>query len=73
MYVRASLLWPYLSPFSKVPFMTSCSEFQLPGEKLLCLAKFFLGIGVPGNPKDLFLQLDTLAHLESNRQAIDMI
>lgn len=46
------------------------SEFQLPGDKILCLAKFFLGIGIPGTPKDLYHQIDALACLENNRQAI---
>ncbi|KAF4358172.1 hypothetical protein F8388_009455 [Cannabis sativa] len=42
----------------------------LPGEKILGLAKFFLGIGVPGDAKDFFNQVDSLACLENNRQVL---
>lgn len=41
--------------------------FQLPTDKILGLAKFFLGIGIPGDGKDFFNQVDSLAFLESNR------
>lgn len=40
---------------------------QLLGDKLLGLANFFLGIGVPGDAKDFFNQIDSLACLEDNR------
>ena len=43
---------------------------QVPGDKILGLAKFFLGIGIPGNSKDFFNQIDSLAHLESNRRVL---
>ena len=43
---------------------------QVPGDKILGLAKFFLGIGIPGNSKDFFNQIDSLACLESNRQVL---
>ncbi|XP_039005684.1 dolichyl-diphosphooligosaccharide--protein glycosyltransferase subunit 2-like isoform X2 [Hibiscus syriacus] len=45
----------------------------LPGNKTLGLANFFLGIGVPGDAKDLFNQIDSLACLESNRVSIPLI
>ena len=44
--------------------------FQLPSEKIVGLAKFFLGIGIPGDAKDLFNQVDSLAYLESNRHVL---
>lgn len=40
---------------------------QVSGEKLLGLAKFFLGIGIPGDAKDFFNQIEALACLENNR------
>jgi len=43
-------------------------HFQLPGDKVLGLAKFFLGIGIPGDAKDFFNQVESLALLENNRQ-----
>ncbi|KAM7501475.1 hypothetical protein LguiB_000379 [Lonicera macranthoides] len=52
-----------------IVFATATSgSLNLPGDKILGLAKFFLGIGVPGNSKDLYYQIDALAYLESNRQ-----
>lgn len=42
-------------------------SLQVPGDKILGLAKFFLGIGIPGNAKDFFNQVDSLASLESNK------
>ncbi|XP_031284403.1 dolichyl-diphosphooligosaccharide--protein glycosyltransferase subunit 2 [Pistacia vera] len=48
-------------------------SFNLPGDKILGLAKFFLGIGIPGDAKDFFNQVDSLACLESNRIAIPLI
>ena len=42
-------------------------HFQLPGDKIRGLAKFLLGIGVPGDAKDFFNQVESLAFLESNR------
>ncbi|CDP03756.1 unnamed protein product [Coffea canephora] len=54
-------------------FATSTPEsLNLPGDRVLCLAKFFLGIGVPGNFKDLYHQIDALASLENNRQVISI-
>ncbi|WRX11226.1 Dolichyl-diphosphooligosaccharide--protein glycosyltransferase subunit Swp1 - like 1 [Theobroma cacao] len=46
----------------------TAGSVNLPGDKILGLAKFFLGIGVPGDAKDFFNQIDSLACLESNRQ-----
>ncbi|MBA0617713.1 hypothetical protein Godav_027136 [Gossypium davidsonii] len=43
-------------------------RLNIPSNKILGLANFFLGIGVPGDAKDLFNQIDSLACLESNRQ-----
>lgn len=48
-------------------------SFNLQGEKILGLAKFFLGIGTPGTAKDFFNQVDSLACLESNRVSIPLI
>ncbi|XP_010265019.1 PREDICTED: dolichyl-diphosphooligosaccharide--protein glycosyltransferase subunit 2-like [Nelumbo nucifera] len=48
-------------------------RLNLPGDKIVGLAKFFLGIGVPGTAKDLFDQLDSLACLEKNSVAIPLI
>ncbi|KAE8709373.1 Dolichyl-diphosphooligosaccharide--protein glycosyltransferase subunit 2 [Hibiscus syriacus] len=45
-------------------------NINIPGDKILGLAEFFLGIGVPGDAKDFFYQIDALACLESNRQAV---
>ncbi|XP_057751949.1 dolichyl-diphosphooligosaccharide--protein glycosyltransferase subunit 2-like isoform X1 [Arachis stenosperma] len=46
---------------------------QLPGDKTLGLAKFLLGIGVPGDAKDFFNQVESLAFLESKRVTIPLI
>ncbi|KAL3531221.1 hypothetical protein ACH5RR_010543 [Cinchona calisaya] len=55
-------------------FATSTSEsLNVPGDRLLCLAKFFLGIGIPGNSKDLYHQIDALVCLENNRVSIPLI
>ncbi|KAL5792730.1 hypothetical protein ACOSP7_001324 [Xanthoceras sorbifolium] len=48
-------------------------SLDLPGDKILGLAKFFLGIGIPGDAKDFFNQIDSLAFLESNRVSIPLI
>ncbi|GAU43425.1 hypothetical protein TSUD_334880 [Trifolium subterraneum] len=45
-------------------------KIDLPGDKVLGLAKFFLGIGVPGSAKDFFNQVESLALLESKRQVL---
>lgn len=46
---------------------------NLPGDKILGLAKFFLAVGIPGNAKDLYYQIDALAYLESNRVSVPLI
>ncbi|XP_022771284.1 dolichyl-diphosphooligosaccharide--protein glycosyltransferase subunit 2-like [Durio zibethinus] len=51
----------------------TAGSLNLPRDKMLGLAKFFLGIGVPGDAKDLFNQIDSLACLESNRVSIPLI
>ncbi|CAK7346376.1 unnamed protein product [Dovyalis caffra] len=48
-------------------------SLNLPSSKILGLAKFFLGIGIPGDAKDLFNQVDSLAFLESNTVSIPLI
>ncbi|PON62650.1 Dolichyl-diphosphooligosaccharide--protein glycosyltransferase subunit Swp [Parasponia andersonii] len=48
-------------------------NIKLPGDKILGLAKFFLGIGVPGDTKDFFNQIDSLASLENNRVSVPLI
>ncbi|GER29677.1 glycosyltransferase subunit 2 [Striga asiatica] len=45
-------------------------SLNLPGEKILGLAKFFLGVGIPGSAKDLYYQIHALACLENIRQVI---
>ncbi|XP_059626037.1 dolichyl-diphosphooligosaccharide--protein glycosyltransferase subunit 2 isoform X2 [Cornus florida] len=55
-------------------FAASTSEtLNLPGNKILGLAKFLLGIGIPGDAKDLYHQVDALACLENNRVTIPLI
>ncbi|KAI3460965.1 hypothetical protein Pfo_017628 [Paulownia fortunei] len=55
-------------------FAAATSEsLNLPGEKILGLAKFFLGIGIPGSAKDLYYQIDALACLENIRGSIPLI
>ncbi|XP_021279531.1 dolichyl-diphosphooligosaccharide--protein glycosyltransferase subunit 2 isoform X1 [Herrania umbratica] len=51
----------------------TAGSVNLPGDKILGLAKFFLGIGVPGDAEDFFNQIDSLACLESNRVSIPLI
>ncbi|OMP11124.1 Ribophorin II [Corchorus olitorius] len=46
----------------------TAGSLNLPGDKILGLAKFFLGIEAPGDAKDFFNQIDSLACLENNRQ-----
>ncbi|CAI9280979.1 unnamed protein product [Lactuca saligna] len=38
------------------------------GDRILGLATFFLGIGIPGNSKDLYHQIDALDCLDQNRK-----
>ncbi|WJX84383.1 hypothetical protein P8452_66964 [Trifolium repens] len=48
-------------------------KIDLPGDKVLGLAKFFLGIGVPGSAKDFLNQVESLALLESKRVPIPLV
>ncbi|KAI4301082.1 hypothetical protein L6164_034398 [Bauhinia variegata] len=48
-------------------------NINLPGDKILGLAKFFLGIGIPGDAQEFFNQVEPLAFLESNRVSIPLI
>ncbi|KAL6840381.1 hypothetical protein ACP4OV_030191 [Aristida adscensionis] len=48
-------------------------KLKIPGEKILGLAKFFLGIGLPGSAKDCFNQIESLSFLENNRVFIPLI
>nr|KAJ0203458.1 hypothetical protein LSAT_V11C500239610 [Lactuca sativa] len=42
-------------------------------DKILGLARFFLGIGIPGNSKDLYHQIDALDCLDQKRQCLKLI
>ncbi|KAL0890015.1 hypothetical protein Bca101_013998 [Brassica carinata] len=46
---------------------------NLPGDKIVGLAKFVLGVGIPGDAKDFFNQIDALACLEDNRFSVPLI
>ncbi|XP_057532279.1 dolichyl-diphosphooligosaccharide--protein glycosyltransferase subunit 2 [Amaranthus tricolor] len=48
-------------------------KLAVPGDKILGLAKYFLGIGVPGNFNDFFDQIDALALLENNSVSTPLI
>ncbi|CAL4972528.1 unnamed protein product [Urochloa decumbens] len=48
-------------------------KLNIPGEKILGLAKFFLGIGLPGSAKDCFNQIESLSFLENNRVFVPLI
>ncbi|WCJ44145.1 Dolichyl-diphosphooligosaccharide--protein glycosyltransferase subunit 2 [Euphorbia peplus] len=48
-------------------------SLNLQSNKMIGLAKFFLSIDIPGDAKDLFNQVDSLAFLESNRVSIPLI
>ncbi|XP_004493790.1 dolichyl-diphosphooligosaccharide--protein glycosyltransferase subunit 2-like isoform X2 [Cicer arietinum] len=48
-------------------------KIDLPGDKILGLANFFLAIGVPGSAKDFFNQVESLALLESKRVPIPLV
>ncbi|PNY10772.1 dolichyl-diphosphooligosaccharide-protein glycosyltransferase, partial [Trifolium pratense] len=45
-------------------------KINLPGDTILGLAKFFLSIGIPGDAKDFFNQVESLSFLDSNRQVL---
>ncbi|KAG4393766.1 hypothetical protein GLYMA_03G164400v4 [Glycine max] len=48
-------------------------KINLPGDKILGLANFFLGIGIPGDAKDFFNQVESLALLENNKVSIPLV
>ncbi|KAK4273035.1 hypothetical protein QN277_021508 [Acacia crassicarpa] len=58
-----------LTAFSAI----TSEKLNLPGDKILGLAKFFLGIGIPGDAKDFFNQIESLAFLENNKIATPLI
>ncbi|CAI0434471.1 unnamed protein product [Linum tenue] len=64
--------WSVIRGITSFAAVTS-GNLNLPGEKILGLAKFFLGVGIPGDAKDFFNQVDSLACLENNRVAIPLI
>ncbi|PWA53604.1 ribophorin II (RPN2) family protein [Artemisia annua] len=47
-------------------FAATSGSLNIPEDKILGLARFFLGIGIPGNSKDLYYQIDALSCLENN-------
>ncbi|KAK1426772.1 hypothetical protein QVD17_15452 [Tagetes erecta] len=48
-------------------------NINIPGDKILGLARFFLGIGIPGTGKDLYYQIDALACFDQNRVLVPLI
>ncbi|CAI9776671.1 unnamed protein product [Fraxinus pennsylvanica] len=48
-------------------------SLNFPGDKILGLAKFFLGVEIPGCAKDLYHQIDALACLENSRVSVPLI
>ncbi|XP_058766663.1 dolichyl-diphosphooligosaccharide--protein glycosyltransferase subunit 2-like [Vicia villosa] len=48
-------------------------KIDLPGDKILGLAKYLLGIGLPGSAKDFFNQIESLALLESKRVPVPLV
>ncbi|KAK3162801.1 hypothetical protein QOZ80_1BG0093960 [Eleusine coracana subsp. coracana] len=48
-------------------------KLDIPGDKILGLAKFFLNIGLPGSSKDCFNQIEALSILENNRLFVPLI
>ncbi|CAA2933566.1 dolichyl-diphosphooligosaccharide--glycosyltransferase subunit 2-like [Olea europaea subsp. europaea] len=55
-------------------FATATEEsLNLPGDKIMGLAKFFLGVEIPGSAKDLYHQIDALACLGNSRVSVPLI
>nr|XP_043620547.1 dolichyl-diphosphooligosaccharide--protein glycosyltransferase subunit 2 isoform X2 [Erigeron canadensis] len=54
-------------------FASTSGSLSIPDDKILGLARFFLGIGTPGNSKDLYYQIDSLSCLENNRVSVPLI
>ncbi|CAD6228558.1 unnamed protein product [Miscanthus lutarioriparius] len=48
-------------------------KLNIPAEKILGLARFFLGIGLPGSARDCFNQIESLSFLENNRVFVPLI
>ncbi|XP_072951546.1 dolichyl-diphosphooligosaccharide--protein glycosyltransferase subunit 2 [Typha angustifolia] len=48
-------------------------KLNIPGDKMLGLANFFLSIGLPGSTTDFFNQIESLSCLENNRVSIPLI
>ncbi|CAA3021731.1 dolichyl-diphosphooligosaccharide--glycosyltransferase subunit 2 [Olea europaea subsp. europaea] len=48
-------------------------SLNLPGDKILGLAKFFLGVEIPGSAKDLYHQIDALSCLENSGVSVPLI
>ncbi|XP_071696739.1 dolichyl-diphosphooligosaccharide--protein glycosyltransferase subunit 2-like [Rutidosis leptorrhynchoides] len=54
-------------------FASISGSLNIPEDKILGLARFFLGIGTPGNSKDLYYQIDALSCLENNSVSAPLI
>ncbi|XP_071721600.1 dolichyl-diphosphooligosaccharide--protein glycosyltransferase subunit 2-like [Rutidosis leptorrhynchoides] len=54
-------------------FSSVSGGLNIPEDKILGLARFFLGIGTPGNSKDLYYQIDALSCLENNSVSVPLI
>ncbi|XP_023745534.1 dolichyl-diphosphooligosaccharide--protein glycosyltransferase subunit 2 [Lactuca sativa] len=54
-------------------FASASGSLNIPEEKVLGLARFLLGIGIPGNNKDLYYQIDALSCLENNRVSVPLV
>ncbi|XP_076899424.1 dolichyl-diphosphooligosaccharide--protein glycosyltransferase subunit 2-like [Bidens hawaiensis] len=68
---------PVFATSSVVCGLTSLASvsgsLNIPGDKILGLARFFLGIGIPGSGKDLYHQVDALACLDQNGVLVPLI
>ncbi|CAI9297351.1 unnamed protein product [Lactuca saligna] len=54
-------------------FASASGSLNIPEEKILGLARFLLGIGIPGTSKDLYYQIDALSCLENNRVSVPLV
>ncbi|CAA0832185.1 Dolichyl-diphosphooligosaccharide--protein glycosyltransferase subunit 2 [Striga hermonthica] len=73
-----SHLGPLSASASVIRGITAFAEvtnesLNLPWEKILGLAKFFLGVGIPGSARDFYYQIHALACLENIRGSIPLI
>ncbi|XP_057844842.1 dolichyl-diphosphooligosaccharide--protein glycosyltransferase subunit 2 [Cryptomeria japonica] len=48
-------------------------KINIPEDKVVGIAKFFLSIGVPGSSTEMYHQLDALGHLEKNSVTIPLV